>query len=81
MEFMTDSVASPNKECMKSALPKVPVIRGGTGPFGEFTSTSSMSVSAKEYQSEKGATVFADMTKNFFVTHLSQCQFAPVAVC
>ncbi len=43
------SVASPKIEWMKSALPKVPVTRGGATPWGVCILTSAVAVSDRSF--------------------------------
>ena len=79
--IQTYSVASPIKEWMKSALPNVPVTRGGAGPLG--VSIMTMYVVSELILLCVACdilTVFTNMTKDIFVTHLSQSNLAPVTV-
>lgn len=73
------SVASPIKECKKSALPNVPVTSGGACPLGVSMSTESP-VSACISPDAELLTVVADMTEDLLMTHLPQRNFTPIAV-
>ena len=66
-------------ECMKSALPKDPVTKGGAGPLGVSIITVRW-VRIIIFTTAMVLTFITDMTEDLFMPHLPKSQFAPVTV-